>query len=264
MLISIRAGYANTLADFEHYFENDDIISLPVADQQFPALEVSPAIALARGVAIVLVSSQSQSMNLDTGLALANELREKGWRTLLIPTDFTSAQATEIPPPAGDKPITNLLTSPVDYDAYRTQIIGLINSAYTQAQQYKGYTFVVAQGMTSTVLLDAFHNNLLSAPDTLVSIGAFWPGREQNTALIDAMALSPYPLLDISLPSLSQWQQATIESRRVAAKVNLKLHYRQRIFTSGQGFGGSSSAMPRPGSAWLAIEIYSWLRYLGW
>ncbi|OFI34498.1 DUF3530 family protein [Alteromonas lipolytica] len=255
---------ALTLDDFSYYFHDEDLLSLTVADQQIPALEIQPQLPLARGTAIILVSLQSQSVNLDTGLVLGDSLAEKGWRTLLIPTDFTQAQATQTPPPASDKPIANLLTAPVDYDAYRLQIIGLINAAYSHANQYKGYTFVVAEGMTAAVLLDALHNSLLNPPDTLVSVGAFWPARTQNNALADMLAQSGYPVLDISLPTLSQWQSATVDKRRKAVAVSLKQLYRQRSFTAQQSYGGAGDRLPRPGSAWLGTEIYSWLRYLGW
>ena len=265
LLLSIPGkGYALTLDDLTHYFHDDDLLSLAVADQHIPALEIQPSVPLVRGTAIILVSLQSQSLNLDTGLVLADSLGEKGWRTLLIPTDFTQAEATQPATITSAKPVANLLTAPVDYDAYRLQIIGLTNAAYTRANQFKGYTFLVAEGMTSAVLLDAIHNGLLSAPDTLVSVGAFWPARSKNNALADMLAQSSYPVLDISIPSLSQWQSATVEQRRTAVAASLKQLYRQRSFTAQQSYGGAGDRLPRPGSAWLSTEIYSWLRYLGW
>lgn len=260
----VPCSFALTMDDLTHYFHDEDLLSLAVADQQIPALEIQPKVPLVRGTAIILVSLQSQSVNLDTGLVLADSLAEKGWRTLLIPTDFNQAEATQPALPNSDKPVANLLTAPVDYDAYRLQIIGLINAAYTHANQYKGYTFIVAEGMTSAVLLDALHTGLLSAPDTLVSVGAFWPARTQNNALADMLAQSSYPVLDISLPTLSQWQSATVDKRRNAVAVSLKQLYRQRSFTAQQSYGGAGDRLPRPGSAWLGTEIYSWLRYLGW
>lgn len=264
LVIYSRPVTALTMDDLTHYFHDEDLLTLAVADQQIPALEIQPTVPLVRGTAIILVSLQSQSINLDTGLVLAESLGEKGWRTLLIPTDFNQAEATQPATVTSNKPVANLLTAPVDYDAYRLQIIGLINAAYTHASQFKGYTFIVAEGMTSAVLLDAIHNGLVSAPDTLVSVGAFWPARTQNNALAEMLAQSSYPVLDISLPSLSQWQSATVEQRRNAVAMSLKQLYRQRTFTAQQSYGGAGDRLPRPGSAWLGTEIYSWLRYLGW
>ena len=255
---------AVTMDDITHYFHDDELLSLTVADQQIPALEIQPSVPLVRGTAIILVSLQSQSVNLDTGLVLANMLSEKGWRSLLVPTDFNQALVTEMPPETSDKPVASLLTKPIDYDAYRLQVIGLINAAYARANQYKGYTFIAAEGMSAAVLLDAIHNGLLSPPDTLVSVGAYWPARTQNNALAEMMAQSSYPLLDISLPALSRWQSATVRQRRNAVAVSLKQLYRQRSFTAQQSYGGADNLLPRPGSAWLGTEIYSWLRYLGW
>ncbi|MDC8833080.1 DUF3530 family protein [Alteromonas gilva] len=262
--LAVPAVCANTMDDLSRYFQDDELRSLAVADQQIPALEVEPSVPMVRGIAIVLVSTQSPSLNLDTGLVLADTLKQKGWRTLLVPTDFTQALATQSTVTDNPKPVANLLNSPIDYDSYRLQIIGLVNAAYQYASQYKGYTFIVAEGMTSAVLLDALHNNLLSAPDTLVSIGAFWPARQQNQALVDWLAQSTYPLLDISIPTLSHWQTATVQSRKEAAAVSLKPHYRQRMFTTNQYYGGASTRIPGTGSVWLGQEIYSWVRYLGW
>ncbi|NVK55209.1 MAG: DUF3530 family protein [Alteromonadaceae bacterium] len=262
--LAVWGAHANTIDDLTRYFQDDELLSLAVADQQIPALQIEPAVPLVRGIAIVLVSTQSPSLNLDTGLVLADTLKQKGWRTLLVPTDFTQALATQSAVIDSPKPVANLLSSPIDYDSYRLQIIGLVNAAYQYANQYKGYTFIVAEGMTSAVLLDALHNNLLSAPDTLVSIGAFWPGRQQNQALIEWLAQSTYPVLDISIPTLSHWQTATVQPRREAAAVSLKPHYRQRMFTTNQYHGATSTRIPGTGSVWLGQEIYSWVRYLGW
>ena len=256
-------AYGAVADDIARYFPEQQITQLTVLDKQIPAVTLSSRHPLSRGVAIVLVDAESQSLNLDGGLILADTLTEKGWHCLLIPVERPAVTPSDTPD-APPKPIDNTTSMAPDYDSFYTSILGLTNAAYGYAQQHRGYTFVIAEGMTSAVLIDAFQRGALDMPDTLVSLGAFWPEHDKNQQLIDWLAQSSYPVLDLNMPMLSQWQSFTADARQTAAKVSLKRHYRQRQLFPTVGLGNAGASLPNPTGAWLGQEIYSWLRYLGW
>ena len=260
-----RHACGSVTDDITRYFPSEKVTQLAVLDEQVAALTLPSKSPLSRGVAIVLVDAQSQSLNLDGGLILADTLTAKGWHCLLIPVDRPAVLPTETPA-MPLKPIDNTTSMTADYDSYYTKVLGRVNAAYSFAQQYRGYTFIIAEGMTSASLIDAFQRGALDMPDTLVSLGAFWPEYEKNQQLIAWLAESSYPVLDLTMPMLSQWQSATADARLTAAKVSLKRHYRQRQLLPSVGLGnaGAGTSMPNPAGAWLGQEIYSWLRYLGW
>lgn len=249
--------------DFSRYFPSEQVTQLAVLDEQVPALTLPSKSPLSRGVAIILVDAASQSLNVDGGLVVAETLTEKGWHCLLIPVE-QPAVLPATPPETPPKPIDNTTSMSADYDTYYNKVLGRVNAGYGYAQQYRGYTFIIAEGMTSAALLDAFQRGALDMPDTLVSLGAFWPEYDKNQQLITWLAESSYPVLDLDMPMLSQWQSATAEARMTAAKVSLKRHYRQRQLLSSLGLGSAGASLPNPAGAWLGQEIYSWLRYLGW
>lgn len=255
---------ASTIADIQRYFLTEDLREIQSAGESIPIIDIAPNVPLTRGVALMFIATQSQSMNFNTAEELGYAFKEKGWRTVVIPVDTSSL--APLPPITNseEKPVKSMLNPPFGYDEYKMQVVGLTNAAYAYAQQYSGYTLIVANGMTAAALMDAFHNKLLNAPDTLISVSPFWPARAQNRAIIDWLGKSTYPILDISWSGNNYWQLDTVSERKDSAVVNFKLHYRQRHYLNNQTSGLASNDIARPSNSWLASEIYGWIRFLGW
>ena len=55
LVVYSRPVTALTLDDLTHYFHDEDLLTLAVADQQIPVLEIQPSVPLVRGTAIILV-----------------------------------------------------------------------------------------------------------------------------------------------------------------------------------------------------------------
>ena len=70
-------AYGAVADDIARYFPEQQITQLTVLDKQIPAVTLSSRHPLSRGVAIVLVDAESQSLNLDGGLILADTLTER-------------------------------------------------------------------------------------------------------------------------------------------------------------------------------------------
>jgi putative hemolysin len=271
LCLSIRVQ-ADALTDIERQFHQDEYQSLLVGENQVVMLDQAATLPISHGVVVLLIERGAGGLNFPTAQSISQLLNQKGWRTLLIfadPPHLDTNKATDTPTPSPQTPSslpanTSVLSHYADYDNKRQYTLQLANAAYNYCQQYQGYTLFIAQGMSAAVILDLTNSNQLDAPDTLVTIAPFWPERSRNLKIINWIGKSTYPLLDISIDSVNQWQSLTQEARYNAAQTNLKLYYRQRSLSSISLVPSVSTDSAAPDALWLGKEIYSWLHHLGW
>lgn len=142
------------------------------------------------------------------------------------------------------------------FTAQAQQIALQMQAVLNVAQEYKGFTLILAEGTSAAWLIESYNQNKLPAPDALVALGSFWPQRDYNQQVPELIAKSPMPVLDIFSIADNHWSQATRKSRKVAAQKALKLHYRQRELLGQQGNFQQNTQ--------LSKLIYGWLSSMGW
>lgn len=136
------------------------------------------------------------------------------------------------------------------FNAYLTSYL----LAVIDASAKTGYQVLFAQGLSAQALLN-IEDSVLS-PDAIIVSNVYWPERDLNNALANALAQSSAPVLDLVSAQDNFWALNTANARKVGAKVAIKSHYRQRhVSQTGQNSEFSAN---------LAKEIYGWLTYLGW
>jgi len=252
-----------------------------IGETEAPIIEIEAHTPIPLGVAVILTEPFPSSLTLEQGNSLANMLAEKGWNVVISPfhlpmsttneqketTTESMASATEEMPSSqldSIHPRSNQLTQHLNFESTTTALSLQLNAINNYLQDRAGYRMVIAQGMLATAYLSATMQQPQLHPDTLVTISPFWPEEATNAAVIDYIAESEFPVLDLSLDGFNDWAEITAPKRKISAKNALKMHYRQIIIPSNLLAFSIKRFEKPPHIQIVANNTIGWTRHLGW
>jgi hypothetical protein len=209
-------------------------------------------------------------------------LAEKGWNVVISPfnlpvnvtsqqnlpaesanTDMSDSETTSMSA-QNIHPRSNQLTQYLNFES-ATSALGLqLNALNNYLQDNSGYRMVIAQGMLAATYLSVVEQQPQLHPDTFVAISPFWPEESTNTLVIDNIAQSSFPILDLSLSGFNDWANSTTQKRKISAKNALKMHYRQIIIPSNLLAFSIKEFQKPPHIQIVANSTVGWTRHLGW
>ncbi|WP_420934931.1 DUF3530 domain-containing protein [Alteromonas sp. A081] len=291
---SPSAAFGDYFTDINHGFASGEVQELLVGERIVPIIEIEPQTPLSQGVAVILVEPFLSSFSLSQSKELAGYLSEKGWRVVISPFNLnmmpaesdmasadTSLQEAEVQgaedPSAAEQalggsepshsvihPRSTNLTQYFDFENTSDKLTEQLIALNNRLQNVQGYRLVVAQGMLAATFLDASSNDLAFEPDSLVAISPYWPEADVNKSISNLVANAPFPVLDLSINGLSDWENSTVVMRRNRAKTNLKLHYRQVLLPYANSVFNLNQNQKTPYIQLVANNTIGWTRYLGW
>jgi hypothetical protein len=290
---SPKAAFGDYFIDISHGFALGEVQELLVGERIVPIIEVESQTPLSQGVAIIIVEPFLSSFSLSQSKELAGYLSEKGWRVVISPFNLntmptesdiepadtseqgadtqaavdTSAEQTSDSSGQGNRvihPRSTNLTQYFDFEKTSERLTEQLIALNNRLQNVQGYRLVVAQGMLAATFLDATSNNLAFEPDSLVTISPYWPEADVNKSISDLVANTSFPVLDLSIDGLSDWENSTVVMRRNRAKTSLKLHYRQVLLPSSNSVFSLNQNQKTPYIQLVANNTIGWTRYLGW
>jgi len=280
----------NSFADISLAYTPSEINEIMVGDSMAPIIEIEANTPLPLGVAVILTELQDTSLTLAQGQLLGNALAEKGWNVVVSPLnlpmikqtapqansteDTQNSQTSVNNAPAeinasndiveGLHPRSNLLSQHLDFESATTHLTLHLNALNNHLQSRQGYRLYIAQGMAASSYLSALQMQPELYPDSFVAISPFWPETLVNSNVIENIAESSYPVLDISLDGVSEWSDLTAEERKKRSKNNLKIHYRQiKIPSKSLSFSINKKYKPLHIQQ-VADRTIGWTRHLGW
>ncbi|MEC9062429.1 MAG: DUF3530 domain-containing protein [Pseudomonadota bacterium] len=275
-------AHCDFFTDVSHAYLPGEVKPLMIGEVEAPIIEIEAQTPLPLGVAIILTEPFPSSLTLSQGHSLANLLAEKGWNVVIspfnLPVDVTSPQNTlEATDSASDPseastatqveiihPRSNQLTQYLNFESSTSALNVQLNALNNYLQDRAGYRMVIAQGMLATTYLSAVEKQPQLHPDTFVAISPFWPEETTNTLVIDNIAQSSFPILDLSLSGFNDWANSTTQKRKVSAKNALKMHYRQIIIPSNLLAFSIKEFQKPPHIQLVANSTIGWTRHLGW
>jgi len=164
----------------------------------------------------------------------------------------------------GLHPKSSLLSNNLDFQRATTNLAIHLNALDNYLQSRPGYRLYIAQGMSAASYLSAIQIQPALQPDSFIAVSPFWPETFTNSNIIKNIAESSYPILDISIEGLSEWELSTAPERKKRSKNELKLHYRQvKIPRNLLTFSINKNQKP-PHIQIVANSTIGWTRYLGW
>ncbi|GGW80080.1 DUF3530 family protein [Alteromonas halophila] len=273
--------------DTARQFFADETQSLMVGEQSVAVFPSPSAIPLKRGVAVLLYESGSMGLTFDVAAQISERLNDQGWDTLLVPAMFTPVTATPALPSEDTliHPRADSQTPVIGYSDSRNTFTLLLNAVFQHTADKDGFRMVIAQGMGAALLLDITNSENVSPPDTAIVLSPFWPERVHNQAVVDNIAQSAYPVLDVGMDDYNNWALSTRHRRSQKARTELKMLYRQQVMLAlgsssiagSTSFGGrqigttvpataspSTASAVSPFATRLAGRIYGWTTHLGW
>ena len=275
-------AHCDFFTDVSHAYLPGEVKPLMIGEVEAPIIEIEAQTPLPLGVAIILTEPFPSSLTLSQGHSLANLLAEKGWNVVIspfnLPVDVTTPQSTseETDSATGPSeastatqvesihPRSNQLTQYLNFESSTSALNVQLNALNNYLQDRAGYRMVIAQGMLATTYLSAVEKQPQLHPDTFVAISPFWPEETTNTLVIDNIAQSSFPILDLSLSGFNDWANSTTQKRKVSAKNALKMHYRQIIIPSNLLAFSIEEFQKPPHIQLVANSTIGWTRHLGW
>lgn len=243
--------------------------------------------AIARGVAVMIADSGIPLVGQEGFAALASELNNIGWVTILLPApdtgfiptiiegsaiqdkEATTAEITTTPTAETLVSSSSTTVQPLDISKsaatgldeqaflrHEQELISLLQAAIEKSQEYPGFLLVISKGTSAACLSKIYAENTLDSPDAFVAISPFWPQRKLNQHLPQWLANTTMPVLDLYSNWDNGWARKTVSQREIASIKSLKLQYRQRELL---GFN-----MHPQHSAYVSKEIYGWITHMGW
>ena len=268
--------------DVSNAYLPGEVEPLMVGEGKAPVVIVEAQTPLPLGVAVILTEPFPSSLTLSQGNSLASLLAEKGWNVVISPFNLPinlpstlnseeqnrEAQPENAPPSIDSEPFvhprSNQLTQYLDFESTTTALTLQLNALDNFLQDKTGYRMVIAQGMLATAYLSAIEVQPNLQPDTLVAISPFWPQEETNNLVIDSVAKANYPILDLSLSNFNDWEARTSMKRKIRAKNELKLHYRQVDLPNNSLTFSIKEMKKNPNIHMVANSTIGWTRHLGW
>ncbi|WDT86704.1 DUF3530 family protein [Alteromonas sp. 009811495] len=275
------AAAGDFFADISHAYLPGQVTEIIAGDTILPIVEVDAHTPLPLGTAIIISELSPAGLTMGQGDMLAEKLAEKGWNVIISPFEqplHNNAQATsqvesENSPDQSDSvmtmdpdihPRSNQLTQHLDFDDTKNKLGMQLNALNNYLQERQGYRLIIAQGMLAASFLSLASTQPSLHPDTFVAISPFWPDSTINDLVVDNIAQSDFPVLDLAVDNYSNWASSTAAQRRVSAKNALKMHYRQ-VEISGTPL--VFSIKPDQESSYihtLTNTTIGWTRHLGW
>ena len=220
----------------------EDIITLTQPD----------ALALNRGVA-VLVPDWHQSVTSPKAINfLRNDLPQKGWTTITVqppakPDNYPSSASK-----ASQRNTENEQT----ISSYKEAITPILQAVFNKAQEYPGVFVVISEGNNAAIIMDIVQQQQLPAPNGIVLLSAHMESQSDNLKFAQIMSESDTPVLDLVLSKDNRWAEHYAPIRKQHAKKALKTFYRQRqLQNTVTGYYPEKA---------LASAFKSWLVSTGW
>ena len=269
-LLFSASVHSNFFDDVSQAYIPTDINEIIVGDGTAPIIEIEAHTPLPLGVAVILTSSYPSSLTLAQGQSLGSALSEKGWNVLISPLSLPiekmasddmneSSLATE-----GLHPRSSLLFNNLDFQQATTNLAIHLNALNNHLQSRPGYRLYIAQGMSAASYLSAIQIQPNLQPDSFIAVSPFWPETLINSHIIKNIAESSYPILDISIEGLSEWELNTAPERKKRSKNELKLHYRQVKIPRNLLTFSINENQKNPHIQSVVNSTIGWTRYLGW
>ena len=243
--------------DMFHYYRGDEIKMMLAGETEFAALFRDRTSAMAKGVAILLPDWHMPANN-HYGLDfLRTELNEYGWISYAMnipdPIAFYNNDI-QADPTVFHAPALAILNKD-DLAAYKLQLLSRFKALYQSALNHPGFIVVIAQGASSSLLVEYFSEEAEEEVDAFVFLSSYLPDPELNYTLNQRFAKVSAPVLDIFTSEDSNLVKTTLQQRKKMATKEHKINYRQReLFSSQQN--------PRQ-QARLLKEIYGFLTKIG-
>ena len=275
-------AHCDFFTDVSHAYLPGEVKPLMIGEVESPIIEIEAQTPLPLGVAIILTEPFPSSLTLAQGNSLANMLAEKGWNVVISPfnlpvnvtsqqnqhaestnTDISDAETTSMSA-QNIHPRSNQLTQYLNFESATSALSLQLNALNNYLQDNSGYRMVIAQGMLATTYLSVVEQQPQLHPDTFVAISPFWPEESTNTLVIDNIAQSSFPILDLSLSGFNDWANSTTQKRKISAKNALKMHYRQIIIPSNLLAFSIKEFQKSPHIQIVANSTIGWTRHLGW
>lgn len=275
-------AHCDFFTDVSNAYLPDEVKPLMIGEVEAPIIEIEAQTPLPLGVAVVLTEPFPSSLTLAQGNSLASILAEKGWNVVISPFNLpvkspfaqtsevegSGSEAQEAVPSADASqvihPRSNQLSQYLDFELTTTALTLQLNALDNYLQDRTGYRMVIAQGMLATAYLTAIETQTNLQPDTFVAISPFWPQNETNNLVIDTIAKASFPILDLSLSNFNDWETSTAMKRKIRARNELKLHYRQ-VTLPNSSLTFSIRKIKKPSNIHLvANSTIGWTRHLGW
>ncbi len=275
-------AHCDFFTDVSHAYLPGEVKPLMIGEVESPIIEIEAQTPLPLGVAIILTEPFPSSLTLAQGNSLANMLAEKGWNVVISPfnlpvnvtsqqnlpaestnTDMSDSETTSMSA-QNIHPRSNQLTQYLNFESATSALSLQLNALNNYLQDNSGYRMVIAQGMLATTYLSVVEQQPQLHPDTFVAISPFWPEESTNTLVIDNIAQSSFPILDLSLSGFNDWANNTTQKRKVIAKNALKIHYRQIIIPKNLLAFSIKEFQKPPHIQIVANSTIGWTRHLGW
>ena len=275
-------AHCDFFTDVSHAYLPGEVKPLMIGEVESPIIEIEAQTPLPLGVAIILTEPFPSSLTLAQGNSLANMLAEKGWNVVIspfnLPVNVTSQQNLPVESTNTDMsdsettsmsaqnihPRSNQLTQYLNFESATSALSLQLNALNNYLQDNSGYRMVIAQGMLATTYLSVVEQQPQLHPDTFVAISPFWPEESTNILVIDNIAQSSFPILDLSLSGFNDWANSTTQKRKISAKNALKMHYRQIIIPSNLLAFSIKEFQKSPHIQIVANSTIGWTRHLGW
>lgn len=275
-------AHCDFFTDVSNAYLPGEVDALMVGEEKAPVIFIEARTPLPLGVAVILTEPFPSSLTLAEGNSLASMLAEKGWNVIISPFNLSTsspsvltteeqtseAQAESASPSMGSEsiihPRSDQLTQYLDFESTTTALTLQLSALDNYLQDRTGYRMVIAQGMLATAYLSAVEMQPGLQPDSFVAISPFWPQEKTNNLVIDTIAKASFPVLDLSLSDFNDWEGITTVKRKVRAKNELKLHYRQVIIPNNSSTFSIKAIEKTSYIQMVANRTIGWTRHLGW
>lgn len=188
----------------------------------------------------------------DWGRIASSASQIKALRSQLTHIGFTTIT---LQPPSVEQ-IKNKNTSAEnilqDETEYQQTLMAQIQEVFDSSKEQLGFRLVISQGANSAYIADFFHRQLITQPDAMVCLDAYYPDLKTNELLSSTLAQLSFPLMDIHTRQANQWQKDQLQARARLMEKQIKLDYRQQ------------SLLLDTQEQRLFKSIYGWMSSLGW
>lgn len=238
--------------DIKHYLTQEKINTILVGADSYLTEINEYTTPVNKGI-MVLIPDWQQSIATPNALnQLRKNMPSQGWTTLTLhppnkPQSYPSKALTATERQTQD---TETLAS------YSKKFAEIMLATIEQAKGYPGAIIVIAQGSNSAVLLDIYQQGLVGSPAALVMLSSYMPTQPASEKLAQQLAVTEYPILDLTLKRDHYLVHANAILRKDSAKRAMKVYFRQKqLNNQAIGYYPKNS---------LTKEIISWLSSMGW
>lgn len=245
-------------ADIQQRQPASEVTQLLAGREEISVRTQEATVPLTRGVAIIVTEAKHGLFGGSGVSSIADSLNKWGWFTLILPAPMLNFSNDNSLMPEETLNARSSL-SPFNQEGLTRYSLALsqrIEAAFNTVESTPGYRLIISHGVSSAGLIRLYSQGSLIEPDGLVVAGPFWPQSQLNRELPTQLALTAFPVLDLTNEWDNRWSQKTQTLRSTKATTELKMHYRQRDIVGTE--------YNQQQYHYLAKEIYGWLTFLGW